>query len=340
MTAVATVNRRITLASRPVGYPKVSDFQLVYGTLPAPVAGEVLVRSIYLSLEPYTRLRMNAADSEAAPLAIGEVIAGAAVASVVASEHPDFRPGDLVEGLLGWQEFAVVDGQALRPIDSSLGPISTALGVMGPPGLTAFFGLLDVCDPQPEETVVVSAAAGAVGMLAGQIARLRGCRVVGVTASDAQRAWLVDDLRFDAAIDSRSSADLDTTLAAACPDGIDVYLDNVGGLTTDAVLRRLNPGARISLCGEMSQYNLVEPETGPRLLARLIAAHAKAQGFLISRYAARFPEGLEQLFVWLKEGVLQYRQDVAQGLEAAPQAFIAMLHERNHGEQLVHISES
>jgi NADPH-dependent curcumin reductase CurA len=177
-------------------------------------------------------------------------------------------------------------------------------------------------------------------MLAGQIARLRGCRVVGVTASDAQRSWLVDDLGFDAAIDSRSAADLDAALAGACPDGVDIYFDNVGGQTTDAVLRRLNPGARISLCGELSQYNLVEPEAGPRLLARLIAAHAKVQGFLISRYAARFPEGLEQLVAWLRQGVLQYRQDVAQGLEAAPQAFIAMLHERNHGEQLVHISES
>jgi NADPH-dependent curcumin reductase CurA len=340
VTAVATVNRRITLAARPVGFPKVSDFQLAYATVPSPTAGEVLVRSVYLSLEPHTRVRMSADDSDATPIAIGEVIAGAAVALVVASEHPDFRAGDLVEGLLGWQEFAVVEGQALRRIDSSRGPISTALGVMGPPGLTAFFGLLDVCDPQPEETVVVSAAAGAVGMLAGQIARLRGCRVVGVTASDAQRTWLVDDLGFDAAIDARSSADLDATLAATCPDGVDVYFDNVGGQTTDAVLRRLNAGARISLCGELSQYNLVVPEAGPRLLARLIAAHAKVQGFLISRYAARFPEGLQQLFVWLKEGVLQYRQDVAQGLEAAPQAFIAMLHERNHGEQLVHISES
>jgi NADPH-dependent curcumin reductase CurA len=325
-----------------VGYPKVSDFQLVYTALQSPIAGEVLVRSVYLSLEPYTRVRMGNGngDSGARHIAIGEVIAGAAVALVVTSEHPDFRPGDLVEGLLGWQEYAVVPGRALRRVDPSLVPISTALGVMGPPGLTAFFGLLDVCDPQPEETVVVSAAAGAVGMLVGQIARLRGCRVVGVTASDAQRTWLVEDLGFDAAIDASTSADLDAELGESCPGGIDVYFDNVGGHTTDAVVRRLNVGARISLCGELSQYNLVEPEKGPRLLTRLIAAHAKAQGFLISRYAARFPEGLQQLFVWLKEGVLQYRQDVAQGLEAAPQAFIAMLHERNHGEQLVHISDS
>jgi NADPH-dependent curcumin reductase CurA len=337
---MATVNRQITLASRPAGFPQVSDFHLVYSPLPSPAAGEVLVRSLYLSLDPYMRGRMSDADSYARPVAIGEVMPGGAVAFVVESGDPKFRTGDAVEGMLGWQEYAVAQGRELRRIDPSLAPISTALGVLGMPGLTAYFGLLDICDPQRGETVVVSGAAGAVGMLAGQIAKIKGCRVVGAAGSDAKISWLIDELGFDAAFNYKTAADCDAELEELCLDGIDVYFDNVGGAITDAALRRINARARISVCGQISQCNLEKPEVGPRWLGQLIVKQAKVQGFLVSSYAERFPEGLEQLARWLRQGKLKYREDVAQGIEAAPQAFIGMLQGNNQGKQLVQLSAS
>jgi NADPH:quinone reductase len=336
---MATVNRQITLASRPVGFPKVSDFHLVYTPLPSPAAGEVLVRSIYLSLDPYMRGRMSDAESYARPLAIGEVMTGGAVARVVESMDPGFLPGDTVEGILGWQEYAVVPGRELRKVDPGLAPVSTALGVLGMPGLTAYFGLLDICAPQRGETVVVSGAAGAVGMLVGQIAKIKGCRVVGVAGSDAKIAWLLDELGFDAAFNYRTAADSHARLKELCPAGIDAYFDNVGGVITDAVIRLINAKARISVCGQISQYNLEKPEKGPRWLGQLIVRQAKVQGFLVSAYAGRFPEALERLARWLRQGKLKYREDVAQGLEAAPQAFIGMLQGANQGKQLVRLSE-
>jgi NADPH:quinone reductase len=336
---MAVVNRQITLASRPVGYPKVSDFHLVYSPVPSPTAGEVMVRSVYLSLDPYMRGRMNDAESYARPVALGEVMPGGAVAFVQESAHPEYRSGDAVEGMLGWQEYAVAPGRELRKIDPSSAPISTALGVLGMPGLTAFFGLLDICDPQPGETVVVSGAAGAVGTLVGQIAKIKGCRVVGVAGSDAKISWLRDELGFDAALNYKTAEGFDGKLETLCPDGIDVYFDNVGGAITDAVMRLINARARISLCGQISQYNLAEPEMGPRWLTQLIVKQAKLQGFLVSGYAERFPDGLEQLGVWLKQGKLKYREEVAQGIEAAPQAFIGMLQGKNQGKQLVQLSE-
>jgi NADPH-dependent curcumin reductase CurA len=337
---MATVNRRITLASRPVGFPKVSDFDMVYSPLPSPAAGEVLVRSIYLSLDPYMRGRMSDANSDARPVAIGEVMPGGAVAFVMESEDPYFRAGDAVEGMLGWQEYAVAQGRELRKIDPSRAPISTALGVLGMPGLTAFFGLLDICDPQRGETVVVSGAAGAVGMLAGQIAKIKGCHVVGAAGSDAKISWLIDELGFDAAFNYKTAVDLHSTLEELCPDGIDVYFDNVGGALTDAVVRRINARARICVCGQLSQSNLEEPEAGPRWLGQLIVKQAKVQGFLVSGYAERFPKGLVQLARWLRQGKLKYREDVAQGIAAAPQAFIGMLQGKNQGKQLVQLAES
>ena len=337
---MATVNRQITLASRPVGFPKVSDFHLIYSPLPSPAAGEVLVRSIYLSLDPYMRRRMSDADSDARSVAIGEVMPGGAVAFVLESENQQFRAGDAVQGMLGWQEYALAQGRELRKIDPGLAPISTALGVLGMPGLTALFGLLDICDPQRGETVVVSGAAGAVGMLVGQIAKIKGCRVVGVAGANAKISWLLDELGFDAALNYKTAENLHAKLEELCPDGVDVYFDNVGGAITDAVMRRINTSARISVCGQISQCNLEEPEVGPRWLGQLIVKQAKVEGFLVSGYAERFPEGLEQLTRWLKQGKLKYREDVAQGIEAAPQAFIGMLQGKNQGKQLVQLLES
>ena len=336
---MTVINRQITLASRPVGFPKVSDFHLVYSPLPSPAGGEVLVRAVYLSLDPGLRERMSDVGSDAGRVGIGEVISGDAVAFVVESLDPVFRAGDTVEGVLGWQEFAVVPGRELRKIDPTLAPISTALGVLGLPGLAAFFGLLDIADPQPGETVVVSRAAGAVGMVVGQIAKIKGCRVVGVVGSDAQTSWLLDELGFDAAINCRTTADCLGALHEHCPAGIDVYFDNEGGSVTDAVIRLINPGARISVCAQISQDNIEAPETGPRWLGQLIVKQAKVQGFLVSDFATRFPEGLEQLAAWLKQGKLKYREDVAHGIETAPQAFIGMLRGQGLGKQLVRLSE-
>ncbi len=335
---IAKVNRQITLASRPQGFPRISDFQLVYTPLPSPGAGEVLVHAVYLSLDPHLREQMGEIGSPSPPLAIGEVMHGTVVGFVVASADPAFRVGDTVVGMLGWQEYAVAAGCDLRKIDPVIAPISTALCILGTPGLAAYFGLLDICDPQAGETVVVSGAAGAVGVLAGQIAKLRGCRVVGVAGSDAARNWLLDDLGFDGACSYRADDNFDGKLRELCPRGIDVYFDNVGGAITDAVVRRLNTGARICLCGQTSQHNLEKPESGPRWLGQLIVKQAKAEGFLVSSFAGRFSEGYEQLRTWLDEGKLKCREEIAQGIEAAPQAFIGMLRGKNEGKQLVQLS--
>lgn len=345
LCSMATVNRQITLASRPVGLPKVSDFQLAYASLPAPAAGEVLVRSVYLSLDPHLRQRMKSGpDSEsglpacARPLQIGEVLGGDAVAFVVKSEDPKFRAGDAVEGMLGWQEYAVAEGRELRKIDTQQAPISTALGVLGNPGLTAYFGLLEVSAPRPGETVVVSGAAGAVGMIAGQIAKICGCRVVGVVGSDAKVAWLISELGFDAAFNYKAAGDYGDKFTELCPDGIDVYFDIVGGAISDAVMPHINRKARVTLCGQVSQYNLEESEPGPCWHQQLIAKEATVRGFKVCSFRRRFPEALTELRGWLKEGKIQYSEDVAQGIEAAPQAFIGMLLGKNQGKQLVQLT--
>jgi NADPH-dependent curcumin reductase CurA len=263
---------------------------------------------------------------------------GGAVGRVLASADPKFAVGGIVQGMLGWQEYAVVTGASLRTIDDSEAPIQTALGVLGMPGLTAYFGLLDVCHPRAGQTVVVSGAAGAVGMLAGQIARIVGCRVVGVAGSDAKVAFLVNELGFDGAFNYKSTTDCFGRLKQLCPEGIDVYFDNVGGLITDAALRLINVKARISICGQISQYNLEKPEMGPRWFGQMVAKRAMAQGFLVSDYLERFGEGLDKLGQWLKQGKLKQPEEVAQGLENAPDAFIGMLRGRNLGKQLVQVS--
>jgi NADPH-dependent curcumin reductase CurA len=337
---MTVVNRRITLAARPVGYPEVSDFHLGYAPVPAPQEGEVVVRTIYLSIDPCLRGRMNHADAEASPISIGEVLPGRAVGRVEESRDPGLETGDAVEGILGWQEYAVVAGAALRKTNHAPSAISTALGVLGAPGLTAYFGLLEICDPRPDETVVVSAAAGGIGMIAGQLAKLRGCRVIGVAGSEAKTNWLCDELGFAAAINYKPAASFPDRLRELCPDGVDVYFDNVGGAVTDAVVARINPGARIALCGQISQDNLVEPELGPRWLAHLVAREARLQGFLTSAYSARFSEGFDRLGDWFDHGQLVYREDVAQGIEAAPQAFIGVMRGDNQGKQLVQVSPS
>ncbi len=333
------MNRQITLARRPSGLPDVADFQLVYAPIPPLAAGQVLVRSVYLSLDPYMRGRMNDAPSYAPPLALGEVMMGGAVGIVVESLDDALEVGDAVLGQLGWQEYAVVPAHELQRIDRSLAPISTALGVLGMPGLTAYFGMLDLCDPKPGETVVVSGAAGAVGTVAGQIAKIKGCRVIGIAGCNAKINWLLDELGFDGAINYKTIPNLAATLGELCPQGINAYFDNVGGTTSDAVFGLLADSARIAVCGQISQYNLDQPEMGPRWLGQLVVKQARVQGFLVSSYSARFPEAITHLSRWLEAGEIKYREDIAHGIEAAPQVFIGMLQGKNQGKQLVQVSE-
>jgi leukotriene B4 12-hydroxydehydrogenase/15-oxo-prostaglandin 13-reductase len=329
-------NRQFTLAARPVGFPKETDFNLVETPIPDLKDGEFLVQSVYLSVDPYMRGRMNDAKSYAEPVKIGGVMVGGVVGKVVESKHPNFLTGDYVEGYFGWQEYAVTNGDGVRKLDPSLAPISTALSVLGMPGMTAYFGFLELCQPKAGETVVVSGAAGAVGSLVGQIAKIKGCRAVGIAGTDDKIDYLTGELGFDAAFNYKTTDNYAAKLRELCPQGIDCYFDNVGGAISDAVFVNLNTFARISICGQISQYNLEKPEMGPRyLLPTLLVRQARAEGFIVSRFADRFEEGMRQMGEWLKAGKLKYEETIEQGFENMPRAFFSMLQGKNTGKQLV-----
>ncbi len=330
-------NRQITLAARPVGFPKESDFALLESPVPEPRQGEVLVRSQWLSLDPYMRGRMSEARSYAKPTAIGEVMPGQVVGEVVESADSRYAPGDLVVGQLGWQEHAVARAGALRKLDPGLAPPSTYLHALGVTGLTAYFGLFDVGRPKVGDTVVVSAAAGAVGQIVGQLAKAAGCRTVGIAGGPEKVAELTELYGYDVGIDYKAD-DVNAALKDACPAGVDIYFDNVGGALSETVFRRLALGARVVICGQISQYNLAEPELAARNLGFLIVFRARLEGFLVSDYAHRFGEGLTRLGSLLREGRLQYREDVTEGLEHAPRAFIGLLNGENRGKALVKLS--
>ena len=301
--------------------------------------GEVLVRSQWLSLDPYMRGRMSEARSYAKPTEVGEPMTGQAVGEVVESNDPRFSPGDAVVGQLGWQEYAVARGGSLRSVGPAVAPLPAYLHVLGTTGFTAFFGLLDVGRPRPGDTVVVSAAAGAVGQIAGQLAKLAGCRTVGIAGGPEKADDLSSLFGYDAAIDYKSE-DVTARLREACPDGVDVYFDNVGGEISAAVHRRLAIGGRVVICGQVSTYNVEGPvERGfdPRLL---IVFRARMEGFLVSDYAHRFAEAERRLVRWLTDGKLRYREDVAEGLENAPRAFIGMLRGENRGKALVKVGDT
>jgi leukotriene B4 12-hydroxydehydrogenase/15-oxo-prostaglandin 13-reductase len=331
------VNRAFVLASRPVGLPKESDFKIAEKPIPELQDGEVLVRALYLSVDPYMRGRISGMKSYAAPVEIGGTIVGGGVAEVVESKNPDYAAGDIVDIYMGWQEYAISNGRGLRKLDPSIAPVSTALGVLGMTGLTAYFGLLDVCDPKPGQTVVVSGAAGAVGSVVGQIAKLKGCHTVGIAGGDDKVEYILSECGFDAAFNYKTTANYAAKLKELCPKGIDVYFDNVGGPLTDAVFTMLNVGARISICGQISQYNNTQVEMGPRLLGALIVARAKVQGFLVSDYAARFGPGLAEMGKWVHEGKIKYREDIVEGFENLPRAFIGLLQGENIGKRLVKV---
>ncbi|MFE0753661.1 NADP-dependent oxidoreductase [Inquilinus sp. NPDC058860] len=336
------VNRRILLAARPVGEPKDSDFRLVEEAVPAPGPGQLLIRTLWLSLDPYMRSRMSDAKSYAAPVEIGQVMVGGAVGRVVASNHPGFAPGDIVEGRTGWQDYALSDGTGLRQVDPSLGPISTAVGVLGMPGMTAYTGLLTIGRPKPGETVVVSAASGAVGAVVGQIAKIKGARVVGIAGGAEKGAYLTGELGFDAAVDHRAP-DFAERLRAAVPDGIDVYFENVGGAVWGAVWPLLNPFARVPVCGLIAQYNATGLPDGPNLVPAMmrsvLSKRLTLRGFIVSDFADQHAAFLRDVSGWIREGKLRYREDVVEGLETAPRTFLRLFRGENFGKLLVKVAE-
>jgi NADPH-dependent curcumin reductase CurA len=318
--------------------PKPSDFRLVETPLPHAGPGEAVVKALYLSLDPYMRGRMTGKTTYAKGVQPGEVLVGGVVGEVVESSDPRIAQGDIVEGMLGWQDYAAAPAKTLRKIDPSHGPISTALYVLGMPGLTAYFGLLDVCKPQPGETVVVSGAGGAVGSLVGQIARIKRCRAVGVAGSDDKIRFITNELGFDGGFNYHATDDYGASLKELCPNGIDIYFDNVGGRITDEAIKQINTRARIAVCGQISQYNAEKPEMGPRWLSQLVVKQAKVEGFLVMQFADRYEEALKQLSAWLRDGKIKYREDVVDGLENAPTAFIGMMQGKNVGKQLVKVA--
>lgn len=329
------INRQILLRSRPSGMPKPSDFELVESPVPPLGEGEFLCRTIYLSLDPYMRGRISGGPSYAASVEPGQVIVGGTVSEVMESKHPGLARGDLVLGYDGWQAYAVSRGVGVRKLDPEQAPISTALGVLGMPGMTAYVGLLDIAQPKPGETVAVSAAAGAVGSAVGQLAKLKGCRAVGIAGSQDKCDYVVRELGFDACVNYKTG-DLVQALRKACPAGIDVYFENVGGDVQRAVLQLINMNARIPLCGLIAEYNAVQPPSGPSWRTLLIN-RASVKGFIVSDHASRMGDFLADCSKWVREGKLKYREDVVVGLENAPEAFIGLLQGKNFGKLLVRV---
>ncbi|WP_076412945.1 NADP-dependent oxidoreductase [Shewanella sp. UCD-KL12] len=341
MSQTQNINRQILLASRPFGAPTEENFKTVLSDIPKPRSGEVLLRTVYLSLDPYMRGRMNDAKSYADPVALNGVMVGGSVCRVEESNHADYQQGDWVVSFGGWQDYSISNGIGLLKLDSHLANPSYALGILGMPGLTAYMGLLDIGQPKTGETVVVAAATGAVGSLVGQIAKIKGCKVIGIAGGAEKCQYALETLGFDACLDHRSD-ELAEQLAEVCVDGIDVYFENVGGKVFDAVLPLLNPSARIPLCGLISQYNATELPDGPdrmsALMGSLLVKRIKMQGFIVfDDYGHRYSEFSEAMSHWLAEGRVQYKEHRVEGLESTVSSFIGLLEGKNFGKLVVRI---
>ncbi|GAD80155.1 NADP-dependent oxidoreductase [Vibrio ezurae] len=340
---MTTSNRQLLLASRPVGAPTPENFRLNTTSIPSISNGEVLLRSVYLSLDPYMRGRMSDAKSYADPIAIDDVMVGGTVCQVTQSNNSEFTVGEWVLAYTGWQDYCVSNGQGLVKLGMNPEHPSFALGVMGMPGFTAYMGLLDIGQPKAGETVVVAAATGAVGSMVGQIAKIKGCHVVGIAGGEEKCRFAVDKLGFDACIDHKAD-DFAEQLTKACTQGIDVYFENVGGKVFDAVMPLLNSCARIPLCGLISQYNATSLPDGPdrmsALMGQLLVKRIKMQGFIIfDDYGHRYPEFAQQMMTWLSEGKITYKEHLVEGLENAPQAFIGLLEGKNFGKLVVQTNQ-
>ncbi|GIN22016.1 NADP-dependent oxidoreductase [Siminovitchia fordii] len=333
------LNQQIILAERPKGMPDTRTFKIVEKNVEELEKGQVLIKTLLVSVDPYMRGRMQDEESYIEPYEVGQVIEGGAIGEVIESKSDQFKQGDVVIGMFGWQKYYAANEKEIRKIDPSLAPISTHLGILGLTGLTAYFGLLDIGKPKKGETVVISGAAGAVGSSVGQIAKIKGARVVGIAGSDEKISYLKKELGFDEGINYRTVKDMASEIRLKCPDGVDVYFDNVGGEISDAVLTQLNRFARIPVCGAISSYNLEEADIGPRVQGTLIKKSALMQGFTAGNYSDRFPEGAKQLAQWLQEGKLKYRETIKAGFENIPSAFLDLFKGNNIGKLLVKVSE-
>ncbi len=330
----APANRQWTLTARPVGLPKRSDFTYRTDPMPEPKDGQILVRAHYISLDPAMRGWMNDARSYVPPIGLGEVMRAGAVGEVVASRSPDWREGDHAVGMFGVQDYATVDAAAAQKVDPSQAPLPLYLSALGMPGMTAYFGLLDIGNPQPGQTVVVSAASGAVGALVGQIARINGARAVGLAGGAAKCAYVTDELGFDACIDYKNE-DIGKGLSKHCPKGIDVYFDNVGGEILDLALARITRRARIIICGAISQYNSTEAIVGPRNYLSLLVNNARMEGYVVFNYAHRYAEGMKDMAAWLKEGRIKSREDIVEGIEGFPETLLKLFSGENFGKLII-----
>lgn len=333
-------NRRIVLAARPKGEPKDTDFRLEEVDVPTPGDGQILLRTLYLSLDPYMRGRMNAGPSYAAPVEINDVMEGGTIGEVVESKAPDLRPGDIVLAYSGWQEYAVANAPHLQKLDPSQAPVSYFLGVLGMPGMTAYTGLLHIGQPKEGETVVVAAAAGAVGSVVGQIAKIKRCRAVGIAGGTEKCGFVRDELGFDACIDHRSGTFI-RELKAACPNGVDVYFENVGGPVSQVVWPMLNNFARVPVCGLIAHYNATEAPPGPdrsvTLMSSILIKRLTVRGFIVSDFMSQRGDFLRDMTAWIKQGRVKYKEDVVEGIDNVVSAFQGMLKGRNFGKQLVRV---
>jgi NADPH-dependent curcumin reductase len=332
------INHQIRLAARPVGLPKRSDWQFTENPVPAPRDGEVLVRVLYISLDPAMRGWMNEGKSYIAPVAVGDVMRAGAVGKVIDSKHPNFKAGDYVVGGLGVQEFAALDGALLTKVDPRLAPLPKFLNALGMPGMTAYFGLLDVGEPKEGDTVVVSAASGAVGATVGQIAKIKGCRAIGIAGGPEKCRYIRDELGFDAAIDYKSE-DMRKSLRAHCPNGVNVYFDNVGGDILDIVLAQLARHARIVICGAISQYNATTAIKGPSNYLSLLVNRARMEGMVVFDYASRYPQAIADIAGWMAAGKLKSREDIVDGLENFPDTLLKLFNGENFGKLALKVAD-
>jgi NADPH-dependent curcumin reductase CurA len=338
----AAVNRQVLLKSRPAGEPSEDNFVLVEAPIPEPGAGQFLARTLYLSLDPYMRGRMSDRPSSAPPAELGQPMVGGTVGQVVRSNHPGHAEGDFVVGAWGWQEYGVSDGTGVRKLDAATGPLSYALGVLGMPGLTAYTGLLNIGRPQPGETLLVAAASGAVGAVVGQIGKIKGCRVVGIAGGECKCRYVEKELGFDTCLDHRRP-DLPGQLKAACPGGIDIYFENVGGAVFDAVRPLLNNFARVPVCGLIAHYNATGlpagPDRVPLVMRDILVKRLTFRGFIVWDFAAQFPEFVSDMSNWLREGRVKHREDITDGLENAPRELIGLLKGENYGKKIVRVGD-
>jgi NADPH-dependent curcumin reductase CurA len=331
------MNKTIILDKRPVGKPQLTDFRFTDEEIPQTGAGEILLKTAYVSVDPYLRGRMNDAKSYSPPFQLNKPISSGIIAEIAESNHPGFSKGDFVSGMLEWKEYQKSDGKGLRIVDSSKASLSAYLGILGMTGMTAYLGLTVIGKPIKGETLVVSGAAGAVGSVVGQIGKILGCRVVGIAGTDEKVEMLTSSYGFDAGINYNTTTDLNEAVAAVCPDGVDIYFDNVGGTVTDGVLANINKFARIIVCGSISVYNETSIPVGPRVEPLLIKNSALMQGFIVGNYADKFPGALEHLTNWLSEGKLTYSETIVNGFDQIPQAFINLFEGKNKGKMIVKI---